>query len=386
MTDAGGGRDIAPGGYLRIDARGVVLECNAYVLGLVGRAADEVIGGSIDRLFGTPSRIFFYTHVMPTLDASLAINEVQLDLRSASGRDVPVLFNAARPATGADIDFVLLAFRKRIEFENELLLAKRAAESAVLEKDRAVAEIVRLRTFESLSTLAGGVAHDVNNALCAISGHAQLMQWSMPMSDPMRPLLDAIDRSAHEATELARIMLAYAGGAHLALEPLLVDDLLTESRVAITASLPLGAQVVWPTDPTGARLRGDRARLQRVLRNVVTNAAESLRSVTAPIGIHTGTRMFSADELHMFRGFAPLPAGPYVTLEVRDEGSGMDAATRERLFEPFYSTKGVGRGLGLASALGIVRAHEGGIRVTSAPGLGTTVSIILPSYIGETAT
>ena len=96
MTRAGGGLDSAPGGHVRIDARGLVLACNHYVLALVGRTADEVVGGSIDRLFGTPSRIFFYTHVMPTLDASLTISEVQLDLRTADGRDVPVLFNAAR--------------------------------------------------------------------------------------------------------------------------------------------------------------------------------------------------------------------------------------------------------------------------------------------------
>jgi signal transduction histidine kinase len=143
--------------------------------------------------------------------------------------------------------------------------------------------------------------------------------------------------------------------------------------------------VAWPAAPTGARLRGDRVRLRRLLQSVITNAAESLRSVTAPIGIGTGTRAFSADELRAFRGFAPLPAGPYVTLEVRDEGRGMDAATRERLFEPFYSTKGVGRGLGLASALGIVRAHAGGIRVTSAPGVGTTVTIVLPQLDDATA-
>lgn len=385
MTGAGGGLDSAPGGHLRIDARGLVLACNGYVLALVGRTADEVVGGSIDRLFGTPSRIFFYTHVMPTLDASLTISEVQLDLRTADGRDVPVLFNAARAAAGADIELVVLAFRNRIAFETELLLAKRAAESAVLEKERAIAEIVRLRTFESLSTLAGGVAHDFNNALCAISGNAQLMQWTMPVNDPMRPLLDAIDRAAHDATELSQLMLAYAGGAHLHLEPLAVDDLLTESHASLTAAMPAGVTVAWPAAASGARVRGDRSRLRRLLQSVVTNAAESLRPSAAPIGIHTGAREFAADELRTFRGYAPLPAGPYVTLDVIDEGYGMDAMTRERLFEPFFSTKGMGRGLGLASALGIVRAHAGGIRVASAPGVGTTVSVVLPRVLDAAA-
>ena len=385
MTRAGGGLDSAPGGHVRIDARGLVLACNHYVLALVGRTADEVVGGSIDRLFGTPSRIFFYTHVMPTLDASLTISEVQLDLRTADGRDVPVLFNAARATAGADIELVVLAFRNRIAFETELLLAKRAAESAVLEKERAIAEIVRLRTFESLSTLAGGVAHDFNNALCAISGNAQLMQWTMPVNDPMRPLLDAIDRAAHDATDLSQLMLAYAGGAHLHLEPLDVDDLLTESHASLTAAMPAGVTVAWPAASSGARVRGDRSRLRRLLQSVVTNAAEALRPSAAPIGIHTGAREFSADELRSFRGYAPLPSGPYVTLDVIDEGSGMDAMTRERLFEPFFSTKGMGRGLGLASALGIVRAHAGGIRVASAPGLGTTVSVVLPRVLDAAA-
>jgi len=380
VTVAGGDLASAPGGHLRIDARGVVLACNGYLLALVGRTADDVVGGSIDRLFGTPSRIFFYTHVMPTLDASLTISEVQLDLRTADGRDVPVLFNAARATAGADIELAVLAFRNRIAFETELLLAKRAAESAVLEKERAVAEIVRLRTFESLSTLAGGVAHDFNNALCAISGNAQMMQWTMSASDPMRPLLDAIDRAAHDATELSQLMLAYAGGAHLQLAPFGLDDLVTGLRASLTAALPKGVSVAWPAC-ADLRLRGDRMRLHRLLEAVVRNAVESLRPSASPIVMRAGSREFSADELRPFRGYAPLPAGPYVALDVIDEGSGMDAMTRERLFEPFFSTKGMGRGLGLASALGIVRAHAGGIRIASVQGLGTTVSIVLPRLV-----
>jgi CheY-like chemotaxis protein len=237
---------------------------------------------------------------------------------------------------------------------------------------------VQLRKFESLSSLAGGIAHDFNNLLCVVLGNAQLLQDEFAPNHPARPLLSAVEEAARRAAELSGQMLAYSGRARLVVAPLSLDAVLEELRPAIAASLPGPTRIAWQLAGDGATIDGDRDQLRRLLSSLLQNAVDALTQPDAEIVVRTSTRALDADALAQFHpGSATVP-GAYALLEVVDPGHGIDPGSRGRLFEPFFSTKAVGRGLGLAAALGITRAHRGAVRIESAVGLGTTVTVALP--------
>ncbi len=248
---------------------------------------------------------------------------------------------------------------------------------AVEERRRLDEWMQQTRKFESLGVLAGGIAHDFNNLLTPILGEASLALLDLPAASPLRARLERIRGAAQRAAALTAEMLHYGGLGTLELRSLelsaLADGLFqllestTSGRARLVLELERGLPVV----------AGDPATLAQVLRNLVANAAEA-----GPEGatIVLRTSVCELDRAALERCFLgqALSPGRFVRIEVEDAGHGMDAETRERLFDPFYTTKFTGRGLGLAAVLGIVRGHRGAIEVHSAPGRGSRVSVLLP--------
>ncbi len=378
--------DSLPCGHLVMDERCRVLACNAALARLAGVSAEDLRGARFDSLFTPGSRLFLQTHILPTLHADGELTEIQLSLRPRAGVDVPVLMNAVRHRRGDEtrIEVVIVAMTIRARFENELVLARQAAERSERDRQQAVTELVRLRKQESLSLLAAGVAHDFNNLFCVIRGNAELVALSLAASDPARPLLAEVEAATLAASGLTAKMLAYAGAATFAFQPLGLDELLDELRSERTSASAPPPRVRWDFVRGAISLTGDRAQLRLLVEALLVNAEEASAGRTPQIRVKCRVTPLGADQLTSFVSREPRPAGGYVVLEVSDQGHGMDAAVRDRLFEPFFSTKGMGRGLGLAFVLGIVEAHRGAIQVISAPGVGTTVTVALPVRAGVT--
>lgn len=227
--------------------------------------------------------------------------------------------------------------------------------------------------WESLGVLAGGVAHDFNNILTVVLGSANLARRGVPANSAADAYLDQIEQSCRRAAEVCRQMLACAGrddGGHT---PLDLAQLVREAA-PVLGEHPVRYELAADLPP----IMGDAGQVRQVLMNLVTNAAEVLAGAPGDIVVRATeaeVRDGAADgAFHL----AP-PPGRYVCLAVSDPGPGMTADVRARMFDPFYSTKFTGRGLGLAAALGIVRAHRGGVRVESAPGQGTAVTVYWPA-------
>lgn len=171
-------------------------------------------------------------------------------------------------------------------------------------------------------------------------------------------------------------MLAYAGRGNVVPAPLCLaaatGEMATLLHAVASSKVDLRLELV------PAVVDGDATQLQQVVMNLVTNACEALGDRPGTVTVRTGVRAMTAAELTSSHAQDALQAGEYAFLEVTDTGAGMDPATEARIFEPFYSTKWTGRGLGLAAVLGIVRAHRGLIRVATTPGGGTTMTVVLP--------
>lgn len=173
-------------------------------------------------------------------------------------------------------------------------------------------------------------------------------------------------------------MLIYSGRANYVPQPLTLDAVVTEMRLGLTAAVPRNVALRIEPEAQPAILSADSTLLRQIITNLVTNAAEAFGGRAGEIVLRTGQMECDADFLATTWLAEPLPPGPYACLEIADNGSGMDSATLERIFDPFFSTRFTGRGLGLAAVLGAVRLHRGAIHVTSSAGLGTTFRILLP--------
>jgi len=233
--------------------------------------------------------------------------------------------------------------------------------------------------LESLGVLAGGVAHDFNNLLVGVLGNAETALDKIGATSPLRSELKDIVRASTRAAELTRELLAYAGTAKLEAEPVDVPALVEEIAQLVGPGLVDGVTIEVDRRPESAWVHADATQIRQVVMNFIVNAADAMEGVDGRIRVRADTMYMDRLALERFTIRETLAPGEYARVEVSDHGVGMDRQTLDLIFDPFFTTKFQGRGLGLASTLGIVRAHGGAIHVESEVGRGSTFTMLLPS-------
>ena len=227
--------------------------------------------------------------------------------------------------------------------------------------------------MESLGVLAGGLAHDFNNILAAALGNLELVRDSLEVEHVALEELDLASQSMQQAAQLTRQMLAYSGKAPLRIQKTNLSELIHEISNLVASTLPKNVQLRKELVQRTAPISGDPTQLKQVILNLLTNAAESMPK-------DGGTIVLSLESVNIIEGQSDwsAPPGRYVQLSCRDSGIGMKPETMERIFDPFFSTKHTGSGLGLSATMGIVRSHNGDLSVESTPSEGTLFRIIFP--------
>lgn len=249
----------------------------------------------------------------------------------------------------------------------------------ITEQKQTEATMHRMQKMESLGVLAGGVAHDFNNLLTAMSGQQSLALLKLPANDPVRRYLQQTMKAIERATELTRQMLNYAGRGRSEQKMIKVNDLVIDNTHLFSASIPKNVRLSTMLTDDLPMIYGDQGQLQQLIMNLILNSADAIGKEAGEVKIITCFYTLDQNEAATWSwtGETPKP-GSYILLKVQDTGCGMDATTLAKIFDPFFTTKFTGRGLGLASVLGIVRTHQGGLRVESTLGQGTTFLILLP--------
>lgn len=231
--------------------------------------------------------------------------------------------------------------------------------------------------LESLGVLAGGIAHDFNNILVGILGNVDLAMDGIDRRGSVNRHLTRVKKSADRAAELVQQLLAYAGRGQVPTETVDLSRLVLETRELLRSTISKKAKLKLDLTPA-VFVDGDPVQLRQIVMNVLANASDALGDNVGTIRIETGVRRVTETEVNDALPRQPVDEDDYAFLEISDSGCGMDADTLGRIFEPFFSTKFTGRGLGLSAALGIVRRHHGFIKVRSAPAEGTTFVLLLP--------
>ena len=247
----------------------------------------------------------------------------------------------------------------------------------VTEKRRSEEHLLQSAKLESLGVLAGGIAHDFNNILTGILGNASLVLESLPEADPNRSLLTEVVTAGERAADLTRQMLAFAGKGQFVLEPVDLSRAIQEISELLAATLPKPARLNLQLAKSLPPVQADPRQIQQLIFNLVLNAGEAIGDHAGMVTVETGVRDLP-EGAPAEPPFGRVPPGRYSFAAVQDTGAGMDAATRARIFDPFFSTKFTGRGLGLAAAMGIARSHHGVIRVETAPGRGSRFEFLAP--------
>jgi PAS domain S-box-containing protein len=258
----------------------------------------------------------------------------------------------------------------------EDITQRKRAEQDKLEMER---RLLHAQKLESIGLLASGIAHDFNNILAGIMGYAELALVELPASEPVRAHLDVIKKSVRRAADLTRQMLAYSGEGKFVVEPVSLSQVVEESQKLLAISVSKKATLTYNLAADLPPTLADASQIHQVILNIVINASEALNDQCGEIAISTDTVQCDRTTLAPLGGEDDLREGLYVRLKVVDTGCGMDQQTLKKIFDPFYTTKLTGRGMGLAAVHGIVRGHKGVMRVESEPGKGTTFQVLFPA-------
>ena len=344
---------------------GLIYEVNDAFLRALGYDRGEVIGNSTVDLGMFVDPVQRET-ILKDLRQTGHVDAAEVDVRTRDGSVRRGVFSADVIQLG-DKPYLLTAMQDITErAENER--AQRRLE----------ARLQQAQKLESLTKLAGGIAHDFNNLLVGILGNASVALMDLPSESELRPCVQDIEDAARMAADLVRQLVACSGRAQLATGPVQVGEMVWEMRKLLEASVSGRATLRLELEDA-PMIHADLDQLRQALLNVVTNSAEASEDRSAVITVRVRRQVCDREFLSSTCVDDRLPTGAYTCLEIVDTGHGMDPATQTKVFDPFYSTKFPGRGLGLAAALGIVRGHGGAIRLRSEPGQGTHVQLVFPA-------
>ena len=251
------------------------------------------------------------------------------------------------------------------------------------ERKKTETQLLQSQKMEAIGTLAGGVAHDFNNMLCVIIGHANLALMDMDPSHPIHGNVEEIRKAAERSADLTRQLLAFARKQTIAPKVLNLNETITGMFNMLKRLIGEGVGLQWQPENDLWPVKVDPSQIDQILANLCVNARDSIADV-GEITIAAGNNIVDEGYCALNLGFVP---GEFVRLTVSDNGCGMDKKTRAHIFEPFFTTKAVGEGtgLGLSTVYGAVKQNNGFINVYSEPGLGTTFTIYLPRHVGKVA-
>lgn len=347
------------------DAAGCIREVNDQACRNLGYTREELLRMHITEVALNVSR--------ETVESNYASIEAHKPLRKESihyrkdGTSFPVEVSIGLLETGKDRMYLAIA--------RDITERKRAEE----QKRELDLQIQQMQKLESLGVLAGGVAHDFNNILLAIIGNADLAVDELADSSEAKGYIEEIQTAASRAAELCRQMLAYSGRGKFVIHRIDVHETIEKMSSILYTGVSKKARLTFefPSDPP--LIEADPGQFRQIMINLVTNASEALEDQPGSICVTVGAAHLDRASLNEMLLGEHLEEGEYVFIEVKDDGCGMDADVREKLFDPFFSTKFTGRGLGMAAVHGIVRGHGGALRVESEPGVGTSITLYLPA-------
>jgi signal transduction histidine kinase len=266
-----------------------------------------------------------------------------------------------------------------VSLRREIAERKRAEE----EQERLQSQLIQSQKMESVGRLAGGVAHDFNNMLGVILGHAEMALEQLDPSEPLHADLEEIRKAAARSADLTRQLLAFA--RKQVVSPKVLDLNTTVGRMLTMLKRLMGEDIdlIWIPGKELWPVKVDPSQIDQMLANLCVNARDAVVEGVGKVTIETENSAFDEAYCDLHAGFTP---GQYVLLAVSDNGCGMDHETISHVFEPFFTTKEVakGTGLGLATVYGAVKQNNGFIHVYSEPGRGTTFKIYLPSHQART--
>lgn len=353
--------NFAPVGYFTLDANGVIVEANLTGAALLNVTRSALIGAPLTRF------------VAPEDRDKYAVYHVGLGTGEAQQTTEVRLTRQACPQFYARLEGLAVH-----NGEGRLTQCKLMV-SDITEHKWAEEILLRASRLEATATLAGGIAHDINNLMTAVLGNAELLILNLYQPDAPG-MLATISRSARRASELAQQMLAFARGGNY--QPRLLDlndsiqQALQQQHPVIPDSLVVEQQLaseLWP-------VTADASQMSQVIVNLLSNAVEA---VDGSGRISVSTANLVIDEAwarsHPAEATRNLKPGKYVNVVVDDTGQGMSAEVLARVFEPFFTTKFQGRGMGMAAVYGIVQNHGGDIFIESEAGHGTVVTVYLPA-------
>ncbi len=257
-----------------------------------------------------------------------------------------------------------------------------AAREATAAKERIERKLAETAKLESLGVLAGGIAHDFNNILTGVLGNASLLRLELPAQSPHLGAIGQIETAARRAADLCKQMLAYSGKGRFVVKNIDLNHLITETARLLEISISKHTVLRFHLAPDLPAIEADETQIRQVVMNLVINASEAIGERSGVVAIATGATVLDSRYAATLHFEQNLPPGHYSWIEVSDNGCGMAPDVLGRIFDPFFSTKFTGRGLGLAAVQGIVRGHRGGIKIYSEPGKGTTFRLLFPSVPG----
>ncbi len=347
-------------GVVRARFNGRLLDCNDAFARIFGYASQEECLREHRLTVGHKTEV--HREFLARLRETGMVESFETSERTSDGSEVTLLWNAnlAEESTGLGmvIEGTVVDLSQRREIEERMRQGQK---------------------LESLGILAGGIAHDFNNLLVGVLGNTELIRRKLPNRSPLHENLDEIEAAAQRATALSQKMLAYSGKGRFVTAHVELSRAVEEMAPLVDGSIAKRLTVRYELAEDGPAIKTDPNQLSQVIVNLVTNAAEAIGEASGEIVLRTGSTHCEPSDLAAAAFFDEgLAAGTYAFLEVKDSGSGMDRETLDKMFDPFFSTRFPGRGLGLPVVLGIVRGHEGAIVVESEPQKGTTIRVLFP--------
>lgn len=358
-----------PLGYIVWSREGRVVEWNPAATAIFGHRTDDALGGRAADLILPESSVRQFDAMFAAALAGRASSGTTILCRNHAGAPLQCeWFNTILPDGEGGVHGIASLIRD------------------VSERERLEAQLRQSQRLESLGVLAGGIAHDFNNLLVGIMGNASLAFEQLPPESPVRVLLDKVVGAGRRATHLTQRMLAYAGRAAFDVQLMDLNELVAELADFATAAIPKTVQLRIDTPEELPLIKADSGQMQQVIMNLLINAAEAIGERSGEVVVSTHLAELDAGRIAAEFSDASLTPGAFVCLEVRDTGCGMSPETLSRIFDPFFSTKFAGRGLGLSAMMGIVKAHKGAVTVQSRKGVGTTFRVYVPAATTQRST